>query len=78
LEALVGDVIIEEWTVLGMTCGGCAASVERVLGGVSGLRAVRADFAADLVTLEFDAEGADRASARAQIEGAGFDVRDDA
>jgi len=78
LEALVGEAIIEEWTVLGMSCGGCSGSVERALSGTPGLRSVRADHAADLVTIEFDAEGADRAAVKLKIEAAGFDVRDDA
>ena len=74
----MANAIVEEWTVLGMTCGGCAASVERVLSSVSCLRSVAADFAGDRVRLEFDADTIDRASVRAQIEAAGFDVRDDA
>ncbi len=73
----MANVIVEEWTVVGMTCGGCAASVERVLASVPGVRSVSADFAGDRVRLEFDPDTLERASIRSQIEAAGFDVRDD-
>jgi copper chaperone len=74
----MGEAIIEEWTVLGMSCGGCSASIERALEGVAGLRAVRADAAADRVTLEFDGDTVDRSLIQARIEAAGFDVGDHA
>lgn len=74
----MGNVIVEEWTVLGMTCGGCAGSVERALASVPGLRSAAADFSNDLVRLEFDSDTWDRAAVRARIEAAGFDVGDDA
>lgn len=63
----------EVWKVEGMTCGGCAASVERVLAGAPGLAEVRVDHVGDAVTLVLTS-GADRDDLAARIERAGFDV----
>ena len=67
-------MIIEEWKVLGMSCSGCEASVERALEGVHGLRTVRADSASDLVRLDLESVDVDRQVIRQRIEAAGFDV----
>jgi len=67
------EAIKEVWTVEGMTCGGCASSVERVLAGAPGLIEASADHAGDQVTLTL--EGAvDRDDLAKRIERAGFDV----
>ncbi len=64
----------EVWKVDGMTCGGCAASVERSLANAAGLVSAKADAAADTVTLTVDAASVDRDDLAARIERAGFDV----
>jgi len=76
LEAPVANVIVEEWTVLGMTCGGCAATVEQSLAQVPGLRRVTADHSTDRVKLEFDVNTMDRSFVKDRIEAAGFDMAD--
>ncbi|MCP4868453.1 MAG: heavy-metal-associated domain-containing protein [Proteobacteria bacterium] len=63
----------EVWKVEGMTCGGCAASVERVLTGAPGLSDVQVDHAGDAVTMTLDGS-ANRDDLARRIEGAGFDV----
>ena len=68
------ETIREQWTVLGMTCGGCSASVERVLSGSPGLVSVSADASTDSVQLEFNPAVFSRADARGKIEDAGFDA----
>ena len=73
----MGEVSHEEWTVRGMTCGGCAATVERVVGEVPGIVALSANSDSDSLRLSFYREIFDREQARAQIEGAGFDLDGD-
>jgi copper chaperone CopZ len=67
------EAIKEVWTVEGMTCGGCAASIERVLAGAAGLISCEADHAQAQVTLTVE-PAADRDDLAARIERAGFDV----
>ncbi len=58
----------EVYKVDGMTCGGCAASVEKAIReSVSGASA-RVDLAAATVAVD----GADAATVRAAVEAAGF------
>jgi len=61
------------WIVDGMTCGGCSASVERVLKGAPGVKDVSASHETREVVLTVDGalDGDDVAR---RIEGAGFDV----
>lgn len=40
------------FTVVGMTCGGCVASVDRALRDLPGVTAVRVDLATGRVTVE--------------------------
>lgn len=63
----------EIWRVEGMTCGGCASSVRRVLDGAPGLQGLEVSHEEDQVRLVLDG-AADRADLKARIENAGFDV----
>ncbi len=72
----MGEVMSERWSVAGMTCGGCAASVVRVLSGVSGVLDVRADHATGSVVLQIESSIVDRSEVRRRIEQAGFSVED--
>ncbi len=65
---------METWTVEGMSCGGCEASVRRVLADAPGLVSATPDHAADRVVLELDPERVDRDELARRIERAGFDV----
>jgi copper chaperone CopZ len=61
------------WKVDGMTCGGCAATVERVALGMAGV--TRARTRHDLGQVEFEvAPDVDLAELRRRIERAGYDV----
>lgn len=62
--------------VTGMTCGGCVASVTRVVERLNGVK--RADVSLDegRATVAFDANRIDVQSIRAAIEAAGFGTRD--
>ena len=69
----MSESTIEVWRVEGMTCGGCASSVQRVLTGAPGVLDLAVSHADDSVTLTL-AAAADRADLKARIEDAGFDV----
>lgn len=58
----------------GMTCGGCARSVERVLKAVEGVREARVDLEAH--EAHVDHEGASLSAMREAILGAGYRLRD--
>ena len=58
----------------GMSCGGCAASVERALRAVEHVRAVEVDLASGRVSIESDTELAADSLARA-VSAIGFDAR---
>ena len=58
----------------GMTCGGCAATVERAIGELPGIVALSADANTDSLRLSFYPETFDRDRVRSRIEDAGFDV----
>jgi copper chaperone CopZ len=66
--------IAETWKVEGMSCGGCEASVRRVLADAPGLLAVSPDHCTDEVKLELDPSLVDRDEIARRIERAGFDV----
>lgn len=62
------------YTVPGMHCGHCEASIKREVGAVAGVEAVDVDLETKLVTVH----GAqlEDAALRAAIDEAGFDVAD--
>jgi copper chaperone len=58
----------------GMTCGGCTASVTRVLRAVAGVQAVDVSLDRAAATVSFDPQRANRDQLKAAVEGAGFDA----
>lgn len=58
----------------GMTCGGCAATVERVLKAQTGVNQAKVDLAAKTAAVEFDPTHTNLADLQAAIEDAGYDV----
>lgn len=58
----------------GMTCGGCAASVERAIKTVAGVASATVVLADKSAKVEFDAAIVDVAAIKAAIEAAGYDV----
>ena len=61
-------------TVKGMTCGGCVASVTRVLKALPGVGEVEVTLQPGAAKVSFDPARAAMPALRAAIEDAGFDV----
>lgn len=60
--------------VQGVTCGGCVATLERVLGALPGVEQVAVDQASGRTEVRFDPSRTDRAAMVAVIDDAGYDV----
>jgi copper chaperone len=60
--------------VKGMTCGGCVASVERVLRGLDGVGEVSVSLENAEAEVEFDRERVKPEALRSAIEDAGYDA----
>ena len=60
--------------IKGMTCGGCVASVKRVLKQLDGVQKVDVSLEQQQATVEYTAGRVDLARLRSAIEGAGFEV----
>ena len=60
--------------VAGMTCGGCVASVTRVLKAVPGVTEAMVTLQPGVAKVTFDPARTQPTALRAAIEGAGFDV----
>lgn len=60
--------------ISGMTCGGCVASVERVLKGIDGVDQADVSLEQAQATVNYAADKVDIARLRSAIEDAGFDV----
>lgn len=60
-------------TVQGMTCGGCAKSVERAINELTGISSVAVDWQAGQVVVSHD-DTVSQADIIGAIEDAGFDV----
>ena len=58
----------------GMTCGGCVASVERVLKAVPGVAAVKAQLRPGLAEVDFDPARTQVAALKTAVEAAGYDI----
>jgi len=58
----------------GMTCGGCVASVTRVLKAVPGVNDVTVTLSPPEANVQFDAARTSAPELKAAIEGAGYDV----
>ena len=58
----------------GMTCGGCVASVTRVLKAVPGVSVAAVTLAPGQATVTFDALQTNVPALRQAVEGAGYDV----
>jgi copper chaperone CopZ len=61
------------YTVAGMTCGHCAASVREEVGAIAGVRDVAVDVPTGLVTVTSEND-LDRADVRAAVEEAGYQL----
>jgi copper chaperone len=59
----------------GMTCGGCVASVTRVLKALPGVESAEVNLQPGEATVRFDAEKVSPTAIRKAIEGAGYVAR---
>ncbi|WP_103384348.1 heavy-metal-associated domain-containing protein [Pseudonocardia dioxanivorans] len=64
---------VSTYTVTGMTCDHCVASVREEIGELSGVRKVAVDLPTGLVTVTTDAP-VDDADIRAAVEDAGYQL----
>ena len=60
--------------VHGMTCGGCVASVTRVLRTLPGVADVAVTLRPGEARIDFDPARTDVAALKAAVQGAGYDV----
>ncbi len=60
--------------VEGMTCGGCATSIQNALNSRDGVTSAEADVAAGTVSVEFDSVVIQQAALEQAIVDAGFDI----
>jgi copper chaperone len=60
--------------VKGMTCGGCVAAVERVLGELDGVGKVAVSLERGEAAIEFDRKRVSESDLGAAIEDAGYEV----
>ena len=58
----------------GMSCGGCVASVERVLKAVPGVVAVKEQLSPGLAEVNFDPARTQVAALKTAVEAAGYDI----
>ncbi len=58
----------------GMSCGGCVASVERVLKAIPGVTAVKVQLSPGQAEVNFDPARTGTAAFKAAVEAAGYDV----
>jgi len=58
--------------ITGMTCASCAARIEKVVGGMPGVRTMQVNLATESATVVFDPELAGRRQIREAIERLGF------
>jgi len=57
-----------------MSCGHCVAAIERQVGALSGVLAVKAELPGQSVTVEFDPERIGRSAIEAALDEAGYPV----
>ncbi|RZJ80433.1 MAG: heavy metal translocating P-type ATPase [Flavobacterium sp.] len=60
--------------VLGMTCAGCAVSVESVVGAQEGVRQAAVNYASQKLSVSYDPELTKPASFRKALQSAGYDL----
>ncbi|MGT2936322.1 heavy metal translocating P-type ATPase [Streptococcus caprae] len=65
----------EQYQVLGMTCASCAASVEKALQQVEGVREASVNLAREKVTIDFDPERLTFEDLQETVQEAGYDIR---
>ncbi|WP_373975270.1 cation transporter [Chitinibacter sp. SCUT-21] len=64
-----------EIEIEGMSCGGCTASVTRVLEAVAGVQSATVTLTPGQAHIVFDATQTSRAELETKIEEAGYDIK---
>jgi copper chaperone len=67
-------IVKQEFTVGGMSCGGCAGSVTRAVSQLPGVRKVDVSLTDKAATVEYDGAAVDAAAIVRAIEDAGFEA----
>lgn len=62
-------------TIGGMTCGGCANSISKVLTATAGVHSATVDWPNAAATIEYDGSQTDVAALIEVVENAGFDAQ---
>lgn len=62
-------------TIDGMTCGGCAESIRKVLSASTGVHSATVDWPNAAATIEYDGSQTDVAALIEVVENAGFDAQ---
>ena len=70
-EAKMSEITIR---VEGMSCGGCARNVTKVLEALPGVSAAQVSLEGACATVQYDPAKVDAAAMRAAVEGVGFGV----
>ena len=60
--------------IRGMTCGGCVASVQRVLADLDGVARADVSLASNEAKIEYDASRVQPADLEAAVEDAGYEI----
>ena len=60
--------------IRGMTCGGCVASVQRVLSGIDGVGRAEVSLASNEARVEFEPDRVKPADLEAAVEDAGYEI----
>jgi copper ion binding protein len=68
------DTTKKEFTVGGMSCGGCVQSVTKAIARLPGVRNVDVSLANNAATVEYDDATVEPAAIVAAIEAAGFEA----
>ncbi|MGX5655176.1 heavy-metal-associated domain-containing protein [Geodermatophilus nigrescens] len=62
------------YTVVGMTCGHCVASVKEEVGQVAGVEDVQVDLASGSLTVRSSADQVDAGAVKTAVEEAGYEL----
>src|SRR5690554_2804445 len=67
---------IEKFTfpVTGMTCAGCASSVENILNKMNGVTEAGVNFASNTVLVSYDTEKVSKEQLKSNLQSAGYDI----
>src|SRR5690554_704267 len=60
--------------VTGMSCAGCASSVENILNKMEGVNKAEVNFASNSVLVSYDTEAVNKEELKSNLQGAGYDI----